>query len=136
MITVFKKVLLTAVCMLFVQSVCAEEKSSDNTNNLTAKDATVTVSENATPAEVSEALSSQKFLLTYKVNGRVYYQRAITFGTIIQAIDAPVKDGFVFTGWTGTPATMPAQNVVVNGSLVAENEATQSVQQTELLANK
>ena len=137
MITVFKKVLLTAICMLFVQSVCAEDKTSGSTNNLTANDATVTVSEEATPAQVAEALTSQKFLLTYKVNGRVYYQRSVPFGTIIKAIDAPIKEGFVFSGWTGAPATMPAQNIEINGSLVAANEATkQPVQQTELLAKK
>ncbi|MBO7618130.1 MAG: hypothetical protein J6T22_13105 [Bacteroidales bacterium] len=52
----------------------------------------------------------------------------------MQSIDAPVKEGFVFTGWNGSPATMPAQNVVINGSLVAAN--AEQPTQSELLAKK
>ena len=48
--------------------------------------------------------------------------------------NAPVKEGFVFTGWNGSPATMPAQNVVINGSLVAAN--AEQPTQSELLAKK
>ena len=124
-----------AVCVLSVEIVCAEQNGAEPvTNNLATTEANVAQQSQQTPAEVAKELSNQKFLLTYKINGRVYYQRSVAFGTIIKLEDAPVKEGFEFTGWEGAPATMPAQNVVINGSLVAASEVQPT--QSELLAKK
>lgn len=134
MINVFKKVLMTTACVLFISAVSAQEKSADEVSNAPVNETAVASEATMDPAALSAELASQKFLLTYKVNGRVYYQRSVAFGTVIQSIDAPVKEGFVFTGWNGSPATMPAQNVVINGSLVAAN--AEQPTQSELLAKK
>ena len=31
-------------------------------------------------------------------------------------IDVPVKEGYTFSGWSEVPATMPAEDIVVEGS--------------------
>jgi uncharacterized repeat protein (TIGR02543 family) len=133
MINVFKKVLMTTACVLFIATVSAQDKSAEE-SNAPVNETSVAAESAVDPAALSAELSSQKFLLTYKLNGRVYYERSVAFGTVIQTIDAPVKEGFVFTGWNGSPATMPAQNVVINGSLVAAN--AEQPTQSELLAKK
>ncbi len=135
MINVFKKVLLTAACVLFVQFTCAQENGAEPvTTNHASSEATVVTTSDQAATVVAQELVNQKFLVTYKVNGRVYYQRSVPFGTIIETVAAPVKEGFVFSGWKDAPATMPAQNVVITGSLVAATEEQPT--QSELLAKK
>ena len=125
---------MATACVLFISTVSAQDKSAEEVSNAPVNETSVAAESAVDPAALSAELSSQKFLLTYKLNGRVYYQRSVAFGTVIQTIDAPVKEGFVFTGWNGSPATMPAQNVVINGSLVAAN--AEQPTQSELLAKK
>ena len=94
MINVFKKVLMTTACVLFITTVSAQDKSAEE-SNAPVNETSVAAESAVDPAALSAELSSQKFLLTYKLNGRVYYQRSVAFGTVIQTIDAPVKEGFV-----------------------------------------
>ena len=40
----------------------------------------------------------------------------VAYGAPLTLRDDPVKSGYVFSGWSDLPATMPAENVVVTGS--------------------
>ena len=70
---------------------------------------------------VTGTFSINSYTLTYKVNGEVYKTYGVEYGATITPEPAPTKDGFTFSGWSEIPATMPAHDVVVTGSFIAQN---------------
>ena len=57
-----------------------------------------------------------KYRLTYMLDGTVYRQDSIEFGTLITLIDDPKREGETFNGWVGAPETMPSHDVIINGT--------------------
>lgn len=57
--------------------------------------------------------------LTYMVDGEVYKTYTIEEDEEIIAEPEPVREGFVFSGWSEIPETMPAHDVTVTGTFVA-----------------
>ena len=57
-----------------------------------------------------------KYTLTYIVDGETYKTYELTKGDEISPETAPTKEGYTFSGWSGLPATMPENNVIVTGS--------------------
>ena len=53
------------------------------------------------------------YLLTYVVDGEVYAQDSLAYGQTIELRDDLVKEGYIFSGWSEAPETMPAANVKV-----------------------
>ena len=71
------------------------------------------------PAEnivIIGSFTVNQYLLTYKVDGEVYETETIEYGATITPIAAPTKEGHTFSGWSEIPATMPAKDVVIEGS--------------------
>ena len=62
---------------------------------------------------------SQKFTLSYLVDGEVYKSYEMEYGETITAEAAPTKEGYTFSGWSAIPKTMPAHDVTVTGSFIA-----------------
>ena len=56
------------------------------------------------------------YTLTYTVDGEEYKVESVVYGTELTAIAAPEKVGYTFGGWSELPATMPAKDVVIEGS--------------------
>ena len=56
------------------------------------------------------------YKLTYMVDGEEYKSYQIAEGSAITPEAAPTKDGYVFSGWTKIPATMPAEDVTITGT--------------------
>ena len=52
----------------------------------------------------------------YMVDGELYEIVSVAYGDEIVFIDEPVKDGYVFSGWSEAPETMPAEDVIITGS--------------------
>lgn len=72
-------------------------------------------------AQFTEATYTLTFMLDNAVFGtpqQKKYGEAITTPTGI-----PVEDGYTFGGWQNVPATMPAQDLVIYGFHVKDNEA-------------
>lgn len=94
--------------------------ASDGTvTAVAAGTATITVTANdgsGVSASCSVTVTPKVFKLTYVVDGQTYSEYDVAYGTTLSAIDAPTKEGYTFSGWTGLPATMPANNVTVTGS--------------------
>ena len=65
---------------------------------------------------VSGSFTVNNYTITYVVDGEVYKIESITYGSKVEAIAAPVKEGHTFSGWSGVPSMMPAKDVTVNGS--------------------
>ena len=57
-----------------------------------------------------------RYKLTYKVDGEVYKQYDVEYNASITPEAAPEKEGYTFSGWSEIPATMPANDVEVNGT--------------------
>jgi hypothetical protein len=62
--------------------------------------------------------------LVYKVDGEVYKSYQICEGASITPEAEPTNEGYVFSGWSTIPATMPAENVTVTGtfSLITDED--------------
>ena len=52
----------------------------------------------------------------YKVDGEEYMVVQVVYGSEITLIDEPTKEGHTFSGWSETPATMPAEDIIIEGS--------------------
>ena len=64
--------------------------------------------------------SVNSYTLTYMVDGEKYWEGTVAYGTALAALEAPTKRGYTFSGWSGLPATMPANDVTVNGSFTID----------------
>ena len=60
----------------------------------------------------------QTFKLIYMVDGEVYKTVEIEEGAEITPEAEPTKDGFIFSGWSTIPATMPAEDVTITGTFL------------------
>lgn len=56
------------------------------------------------------------YSITYYVDGNKHVTEKYDFGAAITPIDEPTKVGYTFSGWSEIPATMPAENITVNGA--------------------
>ena len=57
-----------------------------------------------------------KYKLIYKVDGDDYKTYDIEYGASITPEEAPIKEGYTFSGWSDIPETMPAKDVTVTGA--------------------
>lgn len=69
---------------------------------------------------VSGSFAVNTYTLTYMVDGEKYWEGTVAYGTALTALEAPTKRGHTFSGWSGLPATMPANDVTVNGSFTID----------------
>ena len=60
------------------------------------------------------------YILTYVIDGETYKSYKLTLGTEITPEPEPAKEGFVFSGWSEIPATMPAHDVTIIGSFIID----------------
>ena len=65
--------------------------------------------------EVTGNFTINTYKLIYKVDGEVYKQLDVTYGSAIIPEADPEKDGYKFIGWSEIPTTMPAHDVEVTG---------------------
>ena len=49
------------------------------------------------------------------VDGEILATDSIAYGTAIEALKEPAKEGYTFSGWSEVPETMPAEDVTVSG---------------------
>ena len=71
------------------------------------------------PAEdmlITALWNVNSYKLIYMVDGEIYKEKLVDYGTELIAEESPTKDGYAFTGWSEIPATMPDHDVVINGS--------------------
>ena len=65
---------------------------------------------------VTGSFTVNKYKLTYKVDDQEYKSFNIEFGSTITAETNPTKEGYTFSGWSEIPTTMPANDVIVEGT--------------------
>ena len=80
------------------------------------------------PAEnlvLDAALTVNEYTVTYNINGEIYAIQVYAYGEEVFAPAYDVPDHFTFSGWD-TPATMPAENIVLNAALIEDEKYTVS----------
>ena len=55
------------------------------------------------------------YTVTYIVDGEVYKTETVAYGSEVVLVENPTKEGHTFSGWSEAPATMPAEDVVIEG---------------------
>lgn len=66
--------------------------------------------------ELSVKFSPNSYILKYMVDGVEYKSLTLEYGVTIIPEAEPTKEGYTFSGWSEIPKTMPAYDVVVEGS--------------------
>ena len=56
-------------------------------------------------------MDPQEFTVTFLVDGEVYDEETVAYGSEIPIPEAPSKTGVTFGAWSGLPASMPAHDV-------------------------
>ena len=57
-----------------------------------------------------------EYKLTYMIDGKMYKEYVIKYGSDISAEEDPQKETYQFSGWSEIPNTMPAHDVIITGS--------------------
>ena len=56
-----------------------------------------------------------QYVVTYMIGDEIYLTESVDYGSTITPPSVPTREGFVFSGWYGIPATMPAHDITVIG---------------------
>ena len=77
-------------------------------------------------------ITVRTYILTYMVDDEVYKTYEMDYGTAITPEPEPTKEGYIFSGWSQIPATMPAYDVTVTGTFtkILETCATPTISYT------
>ena len=65
---------------------------------------------------VEGAFTVNSYTVTYLVDGEEYASYTVEYGGMVPVPEDPVKEGHTFSGWSETPATMPANDITVEGA--------------------
>ena len=65
---------------------------------------------------VTGEFTINKYMLTYIVDGEEYKSLELEYGTTLNSEAEPEKEGYTFSGWSEIPETMPAYDVIINGT--------------------
>jgi archaellum component FlaG (FlaF/FlaG flagellin family) len=64
---------------------------------------------------IEGSFAVNNYTVTYIVDGEVYATETVAYGSEIVLRDEPTKEGHTVSGWSEAPATMPAEDVTING---------------------
>ena len=73
----------------------------------------------ASDVTITGSFTINKYKLTYTLDGEEYKTAEVDYGTALTPEEAPVKEGYTFSGWSEIPSTMPANDVTVTGTFTA-----------------
>ena len=79
----------------------------------------------ANDVTVTGTFAVNKYKLVYLVDGEEYKSYDIEYGATITPEAWPTKEGYTFLGWADLPETMPAQDVVVTGTFIQNEQTTE-----------
>lgn len=70
----------------------------------------------ANDVTVTGSFTINSYVITYMVDGEVFYQDTIEYNGSISLPTAPKKEGYMFIDWLDLPETMPAHDVTVTAN--------------------
>ena len=69
---------------------------------------------------VEGAFAVNSYTVTYLVDGEEYASYTVEYGAMVPVPEDPVKEGYLFEGWTSIPEAMPAEDVVIEAIFVVD----------------
>jgi hypothetical protein len=97
----------------------------DNAGKVTAiapGTATITVTANdgsGVSAQCEVTVTPASYVITYLIDGEQFFVETLTRGSAITLPEVPAKEGYTFSGWGEVPETMPAKDVTISGTFIA-----------------
>ena len=70
---------------------------------------------------INGTFTVNSYTITYIVDGEVYKNISVEYGTEIPTVETPTKEGHTFSGWSEAPTTMPAGNITINGTFTVNS---------------
>lgn len=70
----------------------------------------------ASDVVIEGGFAVNSYIVTFVIDGEVYETITVEYGANIELPTPPEKEGYTFNGWSSVPATMPATDVVIEGS--------------------
>ena len=76
------------------------------------------------PAEdvtIEGTFAVNSYVVKYIVDGEEFATDSIAFGSEITLREEPTKEGYTFSGWSEAPETMPAEDIVIEGTFTVNS---------------
>ena len=67
---------------------------------------------------VEDVVELERYVLTYMVDGEVYYTDTLVHKETVTYPEMPVKEGYTFSGWDKILTAMPAEDAIINGAFI------------------
>lgn len=83
------------------------------------------------PAEditITGSFTANSYIVTFIIDGEVYDTATVEYGTEIELPTPPEKEGYIFSGWVGAPETMPAEDIVIEGSYEVDTTGINAIE--------
>lgn len=74
----------------------------------------------ASDITIEGSFTVNRYTVTFMIDGEIYETATIEYGTEIELPTVPEKEGYTFSGWGNVPETMPAKDIIVQGSYIAD----------------
>ena len=69
---------------------------------------------------VEGAFAVNSYTVTYLVDGEEYASYTVEYGAEVPVPEDPVKEGYLFEGWTSIPEAMSAEDIVIEAIFVVD----------------
>ena len=76
---------------------------------------------------IESSFSINSYTVTFMVDGELYETVTVEYGAEIELPTPPEKEGYIFTGWIDVPATMPAEDIVIEGRFEVDTTGINAV---------
>ena len=70
---------------------------------------------------VTGSFTINSYVITYMVDGEVFYQDTIEYNGSISLPTAPKKEGYIFVDWLDLPETMPSHDVTITANFTVDD---------------
>ena len=72
----------------------------------------------AFPLMITGVYEANHYTCTWMLDGEIYAEMSIPYGEVVPDMEVQGDEHSTFSGWSDVPATMPAHDVVITGSLI------------------
>ena len=69
---------------------------------------------------INGTYSVNSYTVTFMIDGEIYETATVEYGTKIELPTVPEKVGYTFSGWGNVSETMPAKDIIIQGSYIAD----------------
>ncbi len=68
---------------------------------------------------ITGSFTANNYMVIFMIGDEILDTYSLSYGATIETPEVPEKEGYTFGGWQNLPSTMPATDLVINGSYIA-----------------